>query len=187
MRFFRKNKPVDTVQIKDKKFQLSIPEKDILEAIQKVAARINEDLKNENPLFICVLNGAFMFAADLMKYVTIPSEVTFVKLSSYEGLYSSGKIREVLGLTENIAGRTVVVVGDIVDTGRTMEKMLESLGAKDVAKVYVATLLLKPDALEKKVPLDYVAMEIPNEFIVGYGLDYDGYGRNLSAIYTLVK
>ena len=90
-------------------------------------------------------------------------------------------------MTENIAGRTVVVVEDIVDTGRTMEKMLESLGAKDVAKVYVATLLLKPDALEKKVPLDYVAMEIPNEFIVGYGLDYDGYGRNLSAIYTLVK
>ena len=176
-----------TIEVNNKKFTPFITAAQIDEQINLLAAELNRDYEGKRPLFIAILNGSFMFAADLMKYVTIPSEVTFVKLSSYEGLYSSGKIREVLGLTENIAGRTVVVVEDIVDTGRTMEKMLESLGAKDVAKVYVATLLLKPDALEKKVPLDYVAMEIPNEFIVGYGLDYDGYGRNLSAIYTLVK
>ncbi len=177
----------DIVQIKDKKFQLTISENEIQKAIERIAVRINTDLKDKNPLFICVLNGAFMFAADLMKYVNIPAEVTFVKLSSYEGLLSSGKIKEVFGLTENLSGRTVVVVEDIIDTGRTMANLIDSLGSKNVAELYVATLLLKPDALENKVPLDYVAIEIPNDFIVGYGLDYDGYGRNLRAIYTLVK
>lgn len=177
---------MDIVQIKDKRFGLTISEKEILNAIESVAQRINADLQDKNPLFICVLNGAFMFAADLMKFVTIPSEVTFVKLSSYEGLMSTGKVKEVFGLTENLSGRTVVIVEDIIDTGKTMANLIESLGSKNVAEVYVATLLLKPEAMEHTVPLDYVAIEIPNDFIVGYGLDYDGYGRNLRAIYTLI-
>jgi len=177
---------MDIVQIKDKRFGLTISEKEILNAIESVAQRINADLQDKNPLFICVLNGAFMFAADLMKFVTIPSEVTFVKLSSYEGLMSTGKVKEVFGLTENLSGRTVVIVEDIIDTGKTMANLIESLGSKNVAEVYVATLLFKPEALEHTVPLDYVAIEIPNDFIVGYGLDYDGYGRNLRAIYTLI-
>ena len=177
---------MDVVQIKDKQFGLTISEQEIQKAIQNIATRMNKDLKDKNPLFICVLNGAFMFAAELMKRLTIPLEVTFVKLSSYEGLMSTGKIKEVFGLTENISDRTIVVVEDIIDTGTTMANLIESLGSKNVAEVYVATLLLKPDALVNKVPLDYVAIEIPNDFIVGYGLDYDGYGRNLGAIYTLI-
>ncbi|MBP6230148.1 MAG: hypoxanthine phosphoribosyltransferase [Paludibacteraceae bacterium] len=177
---------MDVVQIKDKQFGLTISEQEIQKAIQNIATRMNKDLKDKNPLFICVLNGAFMFAAELMKRLTIPLEVTFVKLSSYEGLMSTGKIKEVFGLTENISDRTIVVVEDIIDTGTTMANLIESLGSKNVAEVYVATLLLKPDALVNKVPLDYVAIEIPNDFIVGYGLDYDGYGRNLAAIYTLI-
>lgn len=177
---------MDVVQIKDKQFGLTISEQEIQKAIQNIATRMNKDLKDKNPLFICVLNGAFMFAAELMKRLTIPLEVTFVKLSSYEGLMSTGKIKEVFGLTENISDRTIVVVEDIIDTGTTMANLIESLGSKNVAEVYVATLLLKPDALVNKVPLDYVAIEIPNDFIVGYGLDYDGYGRNLAAIYTLM-
>lgn len=177
---------MDVVQIKDKQFGLTISEQEIQKAIQNIATRMNKDLKDKNPLFICVLNGAFMFAAELMKRLTIPLEVTFVKLSSYEGLMSTGKIKEVFGLTENISDRTIVIVEDIIDTGTTMANLIESLGSKNVAEVYVATLLLKPDALVNKVPLDYVAIEIPNDFIVGYGLDYDGYGRNLGAIYTLM-
>ena len=177
---------MDVVQIKDKQFGLTISEQEIQKAIQNIATCMNKDLKDKNPLFICVLNGAFMFAAELMKRLTIPLEVTFVKLSSYEGLMSTGKIKEVFGLTENISDRTIVVVEDIIDTGTTMANLIESLGSKNVAEVYVATLLLKPDALVNKVPLDYVAIEIPNDFIVGYGLDYDGYGRNLAAIYTLM-
>lgn len=177
---------METIQVKDKKFRLSIPSEEILAAVEKVGQQINKDMDGKEPLFICVLNGAFMFAADLMKVVTIPSEITFVKLSSYEGLTTTGKVKEVIGLSESVVGRNVVIVEDIVDTGITMEKILNSLKAKGAKEMRVATFLQKPDALQKDIKLDYVAMKIPNDFILGYGLDYDGYGRNLKDIYTVI-
>jgi len=176
-----------TIIIKDRKFSLSIPAEQIQEAVKSVAEKINRDLADKNPLFICVLNGAFMFAGDLMKYVNIPCEITFIKLSSYAGLYTTGEVKEVLGLSENVVGRTVVVVEDIVDTGITMEKIIESLKTKGTSNIKVVTFLQKPDALQRDIEIDYIAMKIPNDFIVGYGLDYDGYGRNLKDIYTVVQ
>jgi hypoxanthine phosphoribosyltransferase len=151
-----------------------------------VAEAINADLAETNPLFICVLNGAFMFAGDLMKTVNFPCEITFIKLSSYDGLYTTGTVKEIIGLNESVVGRTVVVVEDIVDTGITMERILSSLRAKGAKQIHVATFLQKPEALQRDITVDYVAMKIPNDFIVGYGLDYDGYGRNLKDIYTVV-
>ena len=177
---------MNTIQIKDKKFSLTIPESEILAAVRKVADAINHDIADKNPLFICVLNGAFMFASDLMKNVNIPCEITFIKLSSYEGLYTTGAVKEIIGLNESVVGRNVVVVEDIVDTGITMERILSSLRAKGANEIRVATFLQKPDALQRDIQIDYIAMKIPNDFIVGYGLDYDGYGRNLKDIYTLV-
>lgn len=174
------------IQIKDKKFSLSIEETEILAAVSKVADAINRDLEGKDPLFICVLNGAFMFAGDLMKRVNVPCEITFVKLSSYDGLYTTGTVKEVIGLNESVVGRNVVIVEDIVDTGITMERILSSLRAKGAKEIKVATFLQKPDALQRDIQVDYVAMKIPNDFIVGYGLDYDGYGRNLKDIYTVV-
>jgi len=178
---------MDTIIIKDRKFSLSIPAEKIQEAVKAVAEKINRDLADKNPLFICVLNGAFMFAGDLMKYVNIPCEITFIKLSSYAGLYTTGDVKEVLGLSENVVGRNVVVVEDIVDTGITMEKIINSLKTKGASSIKVVTFLQKPDALQRDIEIDYVAMKIPNDFIVGYGLDYDGYGRNLKDIYTVVN
>jgi hypoxanthine phosphoribosyltransferase len=177
---------MNTIQIKDKKFRLSIPEAEIQAAVRKVAEAINHDIAEKNPLFICVLNGAFMFAGDLMKNVNMPCEITFVKLASYDGLYTTGVVKEIIGLSESVVGRNVVVVEDIVDTGITMERILSSLRAKGANEIRVATFLQKPDALQRDITVDYVAMKIPNDFIVGYGLDYDGYGRNLKDIYTVV-
>ena len=185
--FFQIRYPfMSIIQIKDKQFTLSIPEKEILKAVKKVGEAINRDLADKNPLFICVLNGAFMFAGDLMKTVNVPCEITFIKLSSYEGLYTTGAVKEIIGLNESVVGRNVVVVEDIVDTGITMERILGSLRAKGANEIKVATFLQKPDALQRDITVDYVAMKIPNDFIVGYGLDYDGYGRNLKDIYTVI-
>lgn len=177
---------MNIIQIKDKKFALSIPASEILAAVHRVAEDINRDIADKNPLFICVLNGAFMFAGDLMKTINFPCEITFIKLSSYDGLYTSGTVKEIIGLNESVVGRNIVVVEDIVDTGITMERILESLRAKGAKDIRVATFLQKPDALQRDITVDYVAMKIPNDFIVGYGLDYDGYGRNLKDIYTVI-
>lgn len=177
---------MSTIQIKDKKFALSIEESKILEAVKAVAEQINKDVEGLNPVFMCVLNGAFMFASDLMKNINVPCEITFVKLSSYDGLYTTGTVKEVIGLNESVVGRNVIVVEDIVDTGITMERILDSLRAKGAKNIKVATFLQKPDALQRDITVDYVAMRIPNDFIVGYGLDYDGYGRNLKDIYTVI-
>ncbi len=173
------------IQIKDKKFTLSIPESEIISVVKRVGEEISRDLEGMNPLFIGVLNGAFMFASDLMKNISIPCEITFVKLASYEGIYSTGNVKEILGLNESVIGRNVVVVEDIIDTGVTMERILNSLSVKGAASIRVATFFQKPDALQRDIQIDYIAMKIPNDFIVGYGLDYDGYGRNLREIYTL--
>lgn len=178
---------MSVITIKDKQFATSISEAEIQAAVLKVAQQINEDMKDKNPLFISVLNGSFMFTADLMKQVNIPCEITFVKLASYEGLTTTGKVKEMIGLGEHIIGRNVVVLEDIVDTGITMQKILETLRAKGAESIKVCTFLQKPEALQcPDVVVDYVAIEIPNDFIVGYGLDYDGYGRNLKEIYTVI-
>ena len=178
---------MDTIKIKDKNFAVSIPEAKILKEVERLAAQISRDLEGKNPLFLGILNGSFMFAADLFRRITIPAEISFVKLASYEGTASTGVIKEVIGLSENISGRTIVVVEDIVDTGCTMQKLLENLGTRSPESIHVCTLLLKPDKLKVPLNVEYVALEIPNDFIVGYGLDYDGFGRNLKDIYTVVE
>lgn len=178
---------MNTIKVKDKEFAISIPEERILTEVDRLAARLNRDLEGENPLFLCVLNGSFVFAADLFRRIDIPAEISFVKLASYEGTASTGKVKELVGLVEDITGRTVVVVEDIVDTGRTMQKLVADLKSRGPKAVHVCTLLLKPEKLQVKLDVEYVALEIPNDFIVGYGLDYDGYGRNLRDIYTVVE
>jgi len=178
---------MDTIKIKDKTFAISISQETIQKEVTRVAAEINRDLKGENPLFLSVLNGAFMFSADLMKQITIPCEISFVKLASYQGVSSSGVIKEVIGINEDITDRTIVIVEDIVDTGFTMQRLLETLGTRHPKEIRIASLLVKPDKLEVDLNVDYVALNIPNDFIVGYGLDYDGYGRNYPDIYTIVE
>lgn len=175
-----------TIQVKDKNFAISIPEAEILQRVKAVAARINEDYKGQNPIFLAVLNGSFIFAADLLREVNLPCEISFVKLASYEGTQTTGAIRELIGLNVDITGRPVIVVEDIVDTGVTMVHMLETLKKQNPSSIDVCTLLLKPGKLQAQLDIRYCCLEIPNDFIVGYGLDYDGFGRNTRDIYTLV-
>ena len=176
-----------TVTLKDKTFGISIPEAELLKAVDQVAEKMNADLKNKNPLFLIVLNGAFMFASDLLKRVEIPAQLSFVKVSSYCGTCSTGNVTELIGLNEDVKERTVVIIEDIVDSGRTMYGMVEKLKSMGAEDLRIATLFFKPEALKYDITIDYVAMNIPNDFIVGYGLDYDGYGRNLRDIYSLLK
>jgi hypoxanthine phosphoribosyltransferase len=176
------------VKIHDKTFELFLPYEKIRAAVEKIAEQINDELAGKNPLFICILNGSFMFAAELFKRIDfVDSEISFVKLASYEGDKTTGKVKQLIGLNEKIEGRTVVVLEDIVDSGITLDNIQEQLKKLKPEKVYIATLLLKPEALQKEVQLDYVGLEIPNDFIVGYGLDYDGHGRNLIDIYSVIN
>lgn len=176
-----------TVKIKDKTFKTSIPEAEILKRVKDVADAISRDMAGKNPLLLAVLNGSFVFAADLMRMISIPCEISFVKLASYQGTTSTGKIKEVIGINENLAGRTVIIVEDIVESGLTMKRMIESLGTRSPESIHICTLLLKPEKLQIPLDIEYVAMEIPNDFILGYGLDYDQQGRGLRDIYTLVE
>lgn len=173
------------ITIKDKQFRPYIPAGKIDEAVKKVASAINSELRDEQPVFLVVLNGSFMFASDLLKEVTIPCEISFIKVASYHGTSSSGAVSELIGLSEDISGRTVVIVEDIVDTGVTIEKLCGILQRKNVKQVKIASALLKPAAYKKEFKIDYVGLEIANDFVVGYGLDYDGLGRNLKEIYVL--
>ena len=178
---------MDTVKIKDKSFRVSIPEAEIKERVKALAEQMSKDLEGKNPIFLGVLNGSFIFAADLMREMTIPCEISFVKLASYQGTTSTGKVREVLGINENLSGRTVVIVEDIVESGQTMKQMIESLGTRNPESVRICTLFFKPEKLKEELNLDYVAFSIPDDFIVGYGLDYDGLGRELKDVYTIVE
>lgn len=175
----------DEVQLHDKVFVPYLQESKIAEAVKAVAAKINADYRGKNPLFLVVLNGAFLFAADLLRGIDVDCEVSFVKFSSYEGTSSTGKIKELIGLNENLEGRDVIIVEDIVDTGTTIVQMMEDLAKRKTSSVRIASLLFKPEAYKKDIKIDYVGMEIPNAFIVGYGLDYDGRGRNLKDIYVI--
>lgn len=175
------------IKIHDKEFEVSIPREEIFKEVKRVADEINRDYAGKRPILLGVLNGSFMFAADLMKNLNIECEISFVKLSSYQGTTTTGVIREVLGLTESIAGRDVIIVEDIVDTGYTMQRMIESLGTREPASVQIASLFLKPARLKVPVDVKYSAFTIPDRFIVGYGLDYDGLGRNLPDVYDVVE
>ena len=170
---------MDPITIHDKKFKISYPEAEIMKRVKAVADRINKDMKDKNPPFV--------FAADLMRLITIPCEISFVKLASYQGTMSTGKIKEVIGINEDISGRTVIILEDIVESGLTMKRMIDSLGTRNPESVHICTLLLKPEKLTVDLNIEYAAMEIPNDFIVGYGLDYNQQGRNLRDIYTLVE
>ena len=175
------------VRIKDKTFKKSIPESEIKARVKAVAQQISKDMEGKTPLFLGVLNGSFIFAADLMREITIPCEISFVKLASYQGTTSTGKVKEVIGINEDLSGRTIIIVEDIVESGQTMKQMIESLGTRNPESVHICTLFFKPDKLLEELTLDYVAFRIPDDFIVGYGLDYDGFGRELKDIYTIVE
>ncbi len=172
-----------TVDILDKRFELSISSEEILAAVQKVADKMNTNLIGKDPVFLCVLNGAFMFGADLLKRITIPCEISFVKLSSYHGTESTGEVNTLIGLNEHLKGKTVVILEDIVDSGITIKKLHKELINLEAGEIHISSMLLKPDAYHGELPIEYVGLEIPNDFVVGYGLDYDGYGRNLEDIY----
>lgn len=177
----------DTIRVKDKIFSVFIEGKTIDSATQRVADKINIDTKDENPLFLIILNGAFMFAADLLKKVSVDCNISFVKLASYSGTQSTSVVTELIGLNEDLNGRSVVIVEDIIDTGKTLEVLLKRLKEHNAGKVRIASLLFKPHAFKCDYPIDYVGIEIPNDFIVGYGLDYDGFARNLPDIYKIVE
>jgi hypoxanthine phosphoribosyltransferase len=174
-----------TILVKDRHFDPFITSSEINKKIESVAKKVSRDVKDKNPLFIVVLNGAFVFAADLIRHFDFPLEITFIKLASYSGTKTSGKVMEIVGLDREIGGRTVVVVEDIIDTGITMDHLIGMLHEKGAAEIKIASLLFKPAAFRMDFRIDYVGMESPNDFIVGYGLDYDGYGRNYPDIYKI--
>lgn len=175
------------MRIHDREFVKTIPNEEINEGIRRVAEQINKDYAGRCPLLLGVLNGAFMFAAELMRNLEIECEISFVKFSSYNGTDSTGNVREVIGLTEQITGRDIIIIEDIVDTGLTMQKMMTSLSAKNPASVAIASLFVKPARLQAPVEVKYGVFTIPDRFIVGYGLDYDGLGRNLPDVYDVVE
>jgi len=175
----------DTWILKDKKFKKYITSEEIQNSIRSLASRMNHELNGKKPVFLVVLNGAFIFASDLIKKIKIDCEVSFVKLSSYSGTQSTGEVNEIIGLDIDVSGRTVIIVEDIVDTGLTLDRFMETLQKQNPAEVKIATCLLKPDAFKMKFPVEYLCFSIPNEFVVGYGLDYDGLGRNSCDIYKI--
>lgn len=176
---------MDSISVKDRRFVPFITPEELDREVKRVAAEINRDYEGKEPLFLCVLNGSFIFAADLIREVTLPCEISFVKMTSYQGMGSTGDVRELIGLNVDITGRHVVIVEDIVDTGITMAHMLETLKGHNPASINICTLLTKPDKLQVQLDICYCCLSIPNGFIVGYGLDYDGYGRNLKGIYVV--
>ena len=176
-----------TVQVKDRQFSLYISENKIKEQVKKIAGQINTDLNGKNPLLLVILNGAFVFAADLLRDVTIPCEVSFIRLASYEGTSSTGEVKQLIGLNEDIEGRTVVIVEDIIDSGLTMQELLLILAKKNPKEIYIASLFVKPNNLKVDLNIHYRCFDIENDFIVGYGLDYDQQGRNLPDIYKVIE
>lgn len=173
------------IKLYDKVFKMSLPEEEIINRVKVVAEQINEEYKGRRPLFLSVLNGAFMFTSDLMKEINIECEISFVKLASYQGTMSTGKVHEVIGINEDLSGRDIIIVEDIVESGKTIMQMMDSLSNRQPASIKVCTLFFKPSKLEEKINVDYAAIVIPDDFIVGYGLDYNQLGRNLRDIYTI--
>jgi hypoxanthine phosphoribosyltransferase len=174
-----------TVTLHNKKFEVFIPETEIAAIVHSMANAIN-NTGMKDPLFIAVMNGAFLFAADIMRKITIPgSEISFIKLSSYSGTETTGKVNQLIGINDDISGRNIIILEDIVDTGITLEKIISLLKKENVGNIKIATLLFKPKAYTKDISIDYIGKSIANDFVVGYGLDYDEIGRNLPHIYKL--
>jgi hypoxanthine phosphoribosyltransferase len=174
------------ITIYDKTFREMITERVILERIEELARQINSDLAGKEVVFLGILNGAFLFAADLFRRIDFQARISFIKLASYQGTISQGSIKELIGWNEDIKNKIIVVIEDIVDTGNTLERIVDELTVRKASEIRIAALLYKPEAYKKDIHLDYVGFEIPNDFVVGYGLDYDGFGRNLPSVYTLI-
>ena len=173
------------INIKDKTFEVSISDTEIASIVKTIANNINAT-KIENPIFIAVMNGAFLFAADVMRSITIPNaEISFIKLATYSGTKTTGEVSELIGISQNIKGRNVIIIEDIIDSGITLEKIITLLKNEEVSDIKVATLLFKPNAYTKEINIDFIGKSIANDFVVGYGLDYDEIGRNLPHIYKL--
>ena len=176
---------MNEVNLKDKTFEVFISDAEISEIVHSISNQINNS-GVKDPIFIAVMNGAFLFAADVMRKITVSNaEISFIKLSSYEGTETTGKVDELIGVSDDISGRNIIVLEDIIDTGITLEKIVSLLKKEEVADIKVATLLFKPDAYTKDIYIDFIGKSIPNDFVVGYGLDYDEIGRNLPHIYKL--
>lgn len=174
------------IKVHDKEFEIYLSEEMIQEKVKELAALINKDYSGKQPLFIAILNGSFMFAADLFKNLSINAELCFIKLASYKGMKSSGKVVTSIGLEEDLYGKDVIIIEDIVDTGKTLHNFLPKLFHQQPKSLKIVTLLHKSEATEYPLTLDYIGFNIPDRFVVGYGLDYDGLGRNLKEIYQLV-
>ena len=176
---------MDTIEVLNKKFKRYISSEKLDDCVEEVAAKLNRDFANEDVLFLGILNGSFIFASDLFRKLNLNCRISFIKLASYAGTESTGKVEQLIGLNDSIKGITVVIVEDIVDSGLTLETIIEKIRPFEPKEIKIATMFLKPDAYKKDIPVDYVGMEIPNDFIIGYGLDYEGYGRNYKDLYTL--
>lgn len=176
---------METVQIKDKRFGVYITSKQIQERVNEIAQAINKDYAGKNPIIIGVLNGSFIFCADLFREIEVPAEVSFIRMASYEGTTSSGEVKQILGLSDNVFKREIIIVEDIIDSGLTMKNILNHFKERGAKSVEVASLLVKPGSMKNKVEIKYCGFEIPDAFVVGYGLDYDKQGRNLKDIYQL--
>jgi len=175
--------PQSVISLHNKQFAPYLTADQLAAAVRDLAVRLNADYGDKTPLFVAVLNGAFMFASDLLKELTIDCEISFVKLASYEGTSTTGTVKELMGLREEVQGRHLVILEDIVDTGHTIQTLLAALGGKNPASLEVACLLIKPECLQHELAIQYPALSIPNDFVVGYGLDYDGLGRNYPDLY----
>lgn len=175
------------IELHDKQFEIFITAEELNFAVENMARQIEDDFEDEIPVFIGVLNGSFMVLSDLMKHYSHPCEVNFVKMSSYDGMETTHEVKQLIGLNDDLEGRSVIIVEDIVDTGNTIEELKAIFKSKKVKSFKIATLFLKPDAYKKDIKLDYVGIRIPNKFIVGYGLDYDELGRNLKDVYQLAE
>ena len=178
---------METIQVRDRSFASFLSAEEIQTRVAELGAKISAELQGKRPLFLAVLSGSFIFAADLLRAISIPCEIAFIRVSSYEGTGSTGQVKQLMGLKEDIAGRTVVVVEDIIDSGLTMKELLGILAEKNPAEVKIASLLVKPGNMQVELDIPYRCFDIPNDFIVGYGLDYDGEGRNLPAIYKVTE
>jgi len=178
---------MNEIKVLDREFSEYITEDEIQSRITAMAEKISDDLQGHDVLFFGILNGSFLFAADIFRQIKLNAQISFIKLASYEGTGSTGKIKELIGWNEDISGKTVVVLEDIVDTGSTLERIIGELTLRKAFDVKICTLLFKPEAYTRDIPIDYIGFEIPNNFVVGYGLDYDGYGRNLKSIYKIIK
>jgi hypoxanthine phosphoribosyltransferase len=178
---------MDTIQIHDKSFGIFLEEEKIISRVKELAQAISFDFAGTQPLFIAVLNGSFIFAADIMKSIAFPCEIQFVKVSSYHGAQSSGTVQQVLGLNQNIKGRKVIIIEDIIDSGLTIDFLRTDLLKQEPESISICSLLLKPKALKVKIDVQYIGFEVENHFLVGYGLDYDGLGRNLRHLYRVIE